>query len=359
MDISFTLPSLLQPADLMTLMRHIKESRNIVICGHHAPDGDALGSTLAWQGYLRALGKKANVVMPNAHPDFLRWMPQSQTVKNFRDHYAVARRLIDEADLFFFLDLNEMQRMQALGSYIAQHSRAPRLVVDHHLNPKTEEFDLMVSYPDMSSTSELILRLLIELGAYDDLTPTQATQLYTGIMTDTGCFSYSIADPLTFALAGMLLRKGIDAEEINKNVYHSWSENKLRLWNHILSKNLRTYPEQHTSLYTLTRQTMKDFHFIRGDAEGLVNEPLKVKGMKLSIALREDTEEDVIRVSLRSTGGFQCRDMAEQFFNGGGHANAAGGKLPFPIEEAVKKAEEAIAAYADELKRPAERNIKD
>ena len=94
---------------------------------------------------------------------------------------------------------------------------------------------------------------------------------------------------------------------------------------------------------------MKRFHYIRGDAEGLVNEPLKVKGMRLSISLREDTEKEVIRISVRSVDDFPANALAVEFFNGGGHFNAAGGELPFPLDEAIKTAERAIAAYADKL----------
>ena len=86
-------------------------------------------------------------------------------------------------------------------------------------------------------------------------------------------------------------------------------------------------------------------HFIRGDGEGLVNMPLQVKGSRLSISLREDTERDVVRVSLRSVDDFPCNRMAEEFFNGGGHMNASGGELPFPIEDAVRTVERAVEAY--------------
>ena len=71
--------------------------------------------------------------------------------------------------------------------------------------------------------------------------------------------------------------------------------------------------------------------------------------MRLSISLREDTERDVVRVSLRSVDDFPCNRMAEEFFHGGGHLNASGGELPFPLSEAMLTAERAIKAYADLL----------
>ena len=117
-----------------------------------------------------------------------------------------------------------------------------------------------------------------------------------------------------------------------------------------MNEKLQFYLGHRASIFTITREEMKRFNYLRGDAEGLVNMPLQVKGMKLSVSLREDTEKDVVRVSLRSVDDFPCNEMAARFFNGGGHLNASGGELPFPLSEAVKTVEAAIAAYEDRLK---------
>ena len=103
---------------------------------------------------------------------------------------------------------------------------------------------------------------------------------------------------------------------------------------------------RHASYFTITRADMKRFHFIKGDAEGLVNMPLQIKGHKLSISLREDTEKDnLVWVSLRSVDQFPCNEMAAQFFNGGGHLNASGGRLFCSIDEAVEITKQAIQAF--------------
>ena len=102
-------------------------------------------------------------------------------------------------------------------------------------------------------------------------------------------------------------------------------------------------------MFSLTKEEMKRFSYVRGDAEGFVNLPLQIKGTRLSISLREDTEKALIRVSLRSIGSFRCDQMAEQFFNGGGHHNAAGGTLPQPMSEALKVVDQAIAASREQL----------
>ena len=196
----------------------------------------------------------------------------------------------------------------------------------------------------------MVLRLVWQLGGYGEMTRSTAACLYAGIMTDTGNFAYNSDAPALYLAVALLMRKRVDKESIYKKVYHSWTQGKFKLWSDVLSQNLTFHADGRASVFTLSREEMKSHKFIRGDAEGLVNEPLKVRGMRLSISLREDTEEDIVRVSLRSTGGFHCREMAERFFNGGGHDDAAGGKLPFPLEAAVATATEAIAAYEEELR---------
>ena len=337
------LTPLLASKELFELMRLIQNSRNIVICCHHGPDGDAIGSSLGWQFYLRGLHKKVNIVAPSAYPDFLKWMPENRSIIVFNEQKSNALQLINAADLIFCLDFNAFSRLNAMQDAL-ENSKATKVMIDHHKNPECEKFRLVISHPEMSSTSEMIFRIIHQLGAYDKMSRSHAACIYTGMMTDTGAFTFNSNDPEIFHIIALLLKRGIDKDEIYKKVYHSWSVNKLKLWSYILSNNLTFYANNSACIYTLTRYEMKTFKFIRGDAEGLVNEPLKIRGMKLSIALREDTEDNIIRVSLRSANGFHCRQLAEEWFNGGGHEDAAGGSLPMPMEDAVKTAEQAIAS---------------
>ena len=178
------------------------------------------------------------------------------------------------------------------------------------------------------------------------MTAAAATCLYTGMMTDTGGFTYNSANPEIYEIIALLLTKGIDKDKIYRNVFHVFSTDRIRLTGYVLYEKLQFFAKNKAAVFTLTREEMKRFHFIRGDAEGLVNMPLQVKGMKLSISLREDTERDVVRVSLRSVDDFPCNRMAEEFFNGGGHLNAAGGRLECTVEEAEKRVKEAIEKFA-------------
>ena len=228
-------------------------------------------------------------------------------------------------------------------------AKADRILIDHHLNPDRNIAKLVISHPQMSSTSELVFRLILQLGGFEDMTQSMATCIYTGMMTDTGGFTYNSNDPAIYEIISMLLTKNIDKDKIYRNVFNVYSADRIRLTGYILYEKLNFYANNRASVFTLTRDEMKRFNFIRGDAEGLVNMPLQVKGMRLSISLREDTERDVIRVSLRSVDDFPCNKMAAEFFNGGGHLNASGGELPFPLSEAIKTAERAIEAYENLL----------
>lgn len=335
---------LINDQELFALMRIIQSSHRIVICAHRGPDGDAVGSSLGWAEYLTHIGKEVSIVMPNPFPDFLRWLPASQTIRFYAKHETEASRIINQAELIFCLDFNGLERLQEMQAVVRQ-SRADKVIIDHHLNPDESVAKMVISRPEACSTSELVFRLIHQLGGFDAMSKAGATCIYTGMMTDTGGFTYNSSRPEIYEIISLLLTKGIDKDKIYRNVFNVYSTDRMRLTGYILYEKLQFLANNHASLFTLTREEMKRFKFIRGDAEGLVNMPLQVKGMRLSISLREDTERDVIRISLRSVDDFPCNKMAEEFFNGGGHLNASGGELPFPLEEAVKTAQKAIEAY--------------
>lgn len=335
---------LLSLSETIDLMKLLQDSRKVVVCAHRSPDGDAMGSTLAWAAYLRGLGKMVSVVLPNPCPDFLQWLPEANKVTYFDRHTQTAKQLIADADLICCLDFNTLSRLQNMGECVAS-SHAKRLLIDHHLAPVLKEFDFAASQPELSSTSEIVFRLLLQLGAYEGMSLDMATDIYCGLMTDTGNLAYSSSYPEIYEVIALLVQKGIDKDRIYRNVYHSFSAWRLKLQGYVLYEKVKWLAEGRAAYFTLTREEMKRLHFIRGDGEGLVNMPLQVKGSRLSISLREDTERDVVRVSLRSVDDFPCNRMAEEFFNGGGHMNASGGELPFPIEDAVRTVERAVEAY--------------
>ena len=339
------LAPLLPQDELFELLQTIKSSRRIVVCAHRGPDGDAVGSSLGWAEYLQSLGKNVQVILPNPFPDFLRWLPNSQTVKFYARHETACTVILNRADLIFCLDLNNLSRLQEMQDAV-RNAKAPKIIIDHHINPDRTVAKQVISFPEMCATSEIIFRLICQLGGFESMTQHGATCIYTGMMTDTGGFTYNSNKPEIYEAISMLLTKQIDKDKIYRNVFNVFSVSRIRLIGYVLNEKLRFYANNKASIYTLTREELNKFNYIRGDSEGLVNMPLQVKGLRLSISLREDTERNVVRVSLRSVDDFPCNKMAAEFFNGGGHLNASGGELPFPLSEAVATAERAIEAYA-------------
>ena len=332
------------------LLSLITQNQHFVVVGHKSPDGDAFGSCLAWAEYLRtAYGKDATVVMPDAAPDFLHWLPDSHTVVRHDKHPDKVEQLLASADVVCCLDLNQSSRTEAMAAAL-DASNAKRLLIDHHPNPEMQT-ELTVSMPEMSSTCELVFRIVWQLGHFGLMPKRWAEQVYCGMMTDTGGFTFSSTRPEIFFSISQLLTKAIDKDKIYRNVFNNYSPWAVRFRGYIMAQKLNYYADLNAAYFAISRMDMDEYHYNKGDAEGLVNVPLTIKGLKLSISLREDNKTDnLVWVSVRSVDNFPANQVAAQFFNGGGHLNAAGGKLFCSLEEACQTARAAIKAWAEHLR---------
>lgn len=336
----------LSDIELARFRQLVAESENIVICCHKSPDGDALGSSLAMAEYLRHKGKKPVVIVPDAYPDFLQWLPNTEKVVRYDKHTEESRRLLNDAELIFCLDFNDSVRLNLMQADF-EAATAKRIMIDHHINP-TMECEMQISRPELSSTSEIVFRIVWQMGDYDDMTKHFAIPIYVGMMTDTGGFTYNSSYPEIFFVISQLLTKRFDKDKIYRKVYNNYSSWCIRMRGYMMYQKLNVFEDEHASYFAITSEDMSRFHFIKGDAEGLVNEPLRIRGMRLSISLREDTErENKIWVSLRSIDHYYCNTIAEQFFNGGGHPNAAGGNLDCSMDEAIAIVRKAIKHFAE------------
>lgn len=332
------------------LQQLISDAQHIVVCGHKSPDGDALGASLAWSEYLQTqCNKQPAIVMPDAHPDFLRWLPNSERIVRYDKHKEDVNRLFQQADLVFCLDFGNTGRVDDMQATL-DASPAKKVMIDHHTHPDMDTV-LSVSVTEASSTCELVFRVIWQLGGFEQMTQHCAVPLYCGMMTDTGGFTYNSSHPDIYFIISQLLTKGIDKDKIYRNVYHNYSQWAVRLRGYMMAQKLNVFDEFHASYFAISRKDMRDFHFVKGDAEGLVNVPLTIKGMKLSVSLREDDRKDnLVWVSLRSVDDFPCNEMAARYFNGGGHVNASGGRLYCSLADAEKVVRQAIVHYADILK---------
>ncbi len=334
---------------LVQMNQLISNANTILITCHKSPDGDAIGATLAWAEYLTSIGKEPTMIVPDQFPDFLTWMPNSQKIVRYDKHREKCDMLFKIADLIFCLDYNTPSRVDEMEQSLVS-SPAKRVLIDHHLKPDVPAV-LTISQPEACSTCELIFRIVWQMGGFEQQTKHFAVPVYCGMMTDTGGFLYNSTRCEIYFIISQLLTKHIDKDRIYRNVYHNYSEDRIRLMGYVLYEKLVYIPKYNAAFYTLTKDELHRFHFIKGDAEGLVNIPQQIKGLKLSISLREDTDKpNIIWVSLRSVDDFPCNLMAEQFFNGGGHLNASGGRINGTMQEAIETVRKAIEAFSDRLK---------
>ena len=346
MNIPLSLTPLIGENQLLQTKQQIEEAQKIVIVTHLSPDGDAMGSSLGLYHYLLDMGKEVRVVVPNAFPYFLKWMNGAKEVVVNTYIPTVAEALIRNADLIFCLDFNTLKRIGVLGDLVEQ-SDAKKVLVDHHLDPD-ENFDVVISYPKISSTCEIVFRLMAQMdGGIEKISAVIAESLYTGMMTDTGGFTYNSNDPEIFEIISLLLKKGVDRDLIYRNVFNNYSDQRFRLLGYTLSQRMKIYPERKASLIYLTKEDQQQFTLTKGDTDGFVNYPLSIKDILFSVFIREDGE--LTKISLRSQGDFPCNKFAADYFNGGGHLNASGGEFYGKIEDAISLFEEGLEKYAEIL----------
>ena len=281
------LDNLLSEVDVQHLCTLLDKAHNIIVTCHVSPDGDAMGAVLAFSNFLWRKGKNAQPVVPNIFPDFLKWMPGVERVRIYEKHENEVAPLVAAADLIICLDFNAPDRLQGLQKPVTD-SQSPKIMIDHHLDP-VDFCDWVVSRQEMSSTCELLYRILVQLEGLDPMTYEEAVCLYTGMMTDTGCFSYNSNRSDIYYIIGRLLTKGIDKDKIYRNVFFNYSAERFRLMGYMLYVKLEYFPEYHASLMTLTREEQKRFSHKKGDTEGFVNIPLQIGKSRLSVFLREDT----------------------------------------------------------------------
>ena len=323
----------------------IQKARKIVITTHTNPDGDALGSSLAMQNYLILKGKQMNTVVPDPYADYLSWMKGADTICVFSESEGKATQLLNEADLIFCMDYNAIKRVDTMADTL-RAAPAPRILIDHHLDP-SDEFEQVLSTIHISSTSELVYHFIGWMGDQSLMNTDIASCIYAGIITDTGSFSYSCNYESTFLATANLIRLGINGEHIHRLVYNTYSESRLRLLGHCLSERLVVLPDYQTAYIYLTKEDLEDFNYQVGDTEDVVNFALTIKGIRIA-ALFTD-RNGYIRISLRSKGDFSVNEFAREYFEGGGHRNAAGANSYLSLEETLKKFVNLLPSIREKL----------
>lgn len=314
-------------------------SENIVLISHTGPDGDALGSSLALANFLKVRGKNVKVMYPDFYPSFLSWLPGANESLIYERDKEECDIYLNGADLIVMVDFNQTKRMGCISEVVSE-LKVKKILLDHHPNPDISA-DVIISYPQIASSSELVFRLICRGGFYDDITKDCADCIYTGMMTDTGSFTFSSNNVEMYFIISQLIEKGIDKDQIYDKVYNTYTADRMRLMGYILHEKMRILEEYNTAIITLTSKDLEKFNFRVGDTEGFVNLPLSIEGITFSVFLRE--ENDKIRISFRSKGNFPANKVAADLFNGGGHLNAAGGEYFGKLVDAVGIIENSLA----------------
>jgi len=320
--------------------------KSIVLIPHTNPDGDAMGSVLGFWRVLKNAGLPVKVVSPTKYPEFYHWMDGHDEVIIYSHHPKQSARALEDSDLVICMDFNQLSRLGDM-KILLENYQGKKVLIDHH--PYPGDFtDLVISDTTFSSTAELIFAIVRSTELVSFIDKNAATSFFTGIMTDTGSFDFSVSNPSTFEAAAELTRFGINQPEIHARVYDNYSEDRMKLMGFCLSNRMTVYPEYHAACMYITLEDQKNFHFKTGDNEGFVNMPLSIKGVIFSVLFTE--KEKYIKASFRSKGEFAVNKVSEKYFNGGGHMNAAGGELYASLAETLALFEKILPEFEDQIK---------
>ncbi len=323
----------------------LSEPKKILITTHYNPDGDAIGSSLALYHYLKKKGHSVNVLIPNDVPEFLGWMPGLEDAVIYFHHSKKGARLIKEAELIFCLDYNAISRVNLFKDQLLS-AESRKVLIDHHPFPE-DQFDLSFSIIEVSSTAELIYNFISALGDRDLIDYSVGVNIYVGMMTDTGSFSYACNYPETHTIVADLIKRGVDTELVHRLVYDTYAENRMRLLGFCLSEKMVVLNEYSTAYIWLTKEDLEKYNHQPGDTEGFVNYALSIRNISCAALFTE--KNGSIRISLRSKADFPVNEIARKYFKGGGHMNAAGGDSFVPMKETLANFESILKDYKEAL----------
>lgn len=324
----------------------IQNANSIVITSHKSADGDSVGCSLGLLHFIEKLGKKAVICHPDPAPGFLYWLDSSPIVLLSETPEKVEAEM-KNADLIFCLDYNATNRLGPEMKEMLEASSCKKIMIDHHLNP--EEFPtLMISETTASSTSQLIVDLIEQSGHLDLLDEKIGTPLYLGILTDTGSFRFNSVSPRTHEVLAKLLAGGVQHHLIHEKLADNNTESRLRLQGYAMHEKLEIMHDYQVAIISLSKEELAEYGYVKGDTDMLPNLCLSIKGMKAAIVFTE--RDGIMKISFRSKGKENpVNILASENFNGGGHANAAGGMSELSVAETLGKIKGLIPQYFEKI----------
>lgn len=319
--------------DITALDDLLKKSEKISIITHYNPDGDAIGSGVAMYHYVKSLGKQATFIVPNPFQKNIEFALENVNYFIAERTFKQVKQILLDSDLFLILDMNNNARSGESLERVLNDSMAKKILIDHHVKP--DKYDLSFSYPESSSSSEVVYNILSRLTKQKVLSKEISTALYLGIITDTGSVAYSSDNPEVYSVLYYVLKSGIKASKLHQKIFDTYSFDRLKLLGYAISHKIKIFPKQRAAFIYLSKKELKDFNYKIGDLEGVVNYCLKLEEVDFCAMLTE--REDKIRISFRSKDASINVDVfARKYWNGGGHVMASGGKSYESLDNVVK-----------------------
>lgn len=315
---------------LQQISELIKKNRSFLIAAHERPDGDAVGSTLAFYHLLRGMGKEAVVYNQDITPENFLFLPGSDSITQELpppEHFDVA----------VILDCGELERVGKDAENIRKISSF--INIDHHVS-NGGFCDVRLLDPGASSTGELIFRLMRYMGV--PLSREISTCLYSAILTDTGGFRYSNTRSGTLLAAAQLVEGGAEPQWISEHIYESDNPGRIRLLGVVLP-TLAIEQEGRVGSLFVTQKALAETGARPEYSEGFVDFPRSIRGVEVSV-LYSELDDGRFKLSLRSKGKTNVERVARHF-GGGGHVNAAGCRITGEIDDVRVRVGEAIRKY--------------
>lgn len=325
------------------ILEEIKNAKYIVITSHKSPDGDSIGSSLGLYHFIKKIGGNVVVCHPDPAPDFIRWVEGVEDIFTYVEHSTEVEQHFEKADLVFSLDYNATDRVGFDMQQLLEASKAKKIMIDHHLYPQ-DYCDITVSHTEVCSTSQLICELILQTENEILLDDKIGSPLYLGIVTDSGSFRFPTVQPRTHEIIAKLLKAGVKHYQVHENTFDNNTLDRLRLQGYALSQKLEIDNDYKFALISLTAEDLENYPHQKGDTEGFVNIALSIKGMKIAVFLSE--KDGAVKMSFRSKGADNpVNKLASEHFEGGGHANAAGGISYLSVQETINKLKTLLPLY--------------
>jgi bifunctional oligoribonuclease and PAP phosphatase NrnA len=317
-----------------TLYQFIQQHRRFVLTTHVNPDGDAIGSEIAFGLWLQAQGKAVHIVNHSATPFVYRFLDPEGSIRVFDPDADAA--ILERADAIVLLDTNHLSRVMSMEPFV-RRSPALKICIDHHLDPEPfSEYSLID--PDATSTGEILFHLFVKAET-GPIPPRIAQSLYVAVLTDTGSFRYPRVGPGTHRMIAQLIESGADPVDLYNQVYNRWSSGRLRLLGEMLS-HLETAFDGRLVHVTVTQEMLKHTGTLEEDTDNFTSYLMSMEGVVAGILFLELHEG--FKISFRSHGDVPINELAREF-GGNGHKNAAGARFSNALLPEVRAAVVASA----------------